>query len=594
MNEIVKKVIRRLIWIVVLASAAFLIYLPSELGSALTIPPDSSEYSICLANLFEHGRFGFTLNGEWYPSRYAPWFSLLCLTPAYLLSGGDVLCMHWAILAFALLLLVAIWKMGSLCGMGRLAILPPILLMFVPDFLFYCRIAMTEIPYVTLFVILALVFVKFANHAQPSIGFCLCAGLLVAWSGLVRPTGFAIAIPFGIVVLVKHTPRWKRKLVLLLALGIPIVVAQFANLGYNWVVFGSPFRSGYNYWCAVPLDFPNLAFNLRYVVPFVEYYLDMPIVQITMFFLFIPLMLSVYAIAKKDFTTHRTLLPLVGYVVVHFLVLMCLYLGYYWADTRFFLSITISSVLLFFVAINAMMSKFGFALRTMLMLVVFALCLAAVINIPTRYLSMSARRSVWLAEAQITGAVLPSNAIVIHQGDPNVLDYFGFKDNKLVLFPLRREFNYVKYMTSPKRITHLVQNVPKSVTCMIIPELVDSGVCKLPFPNVFMEEPSLIHEYIAQGKRVFFQRGCLRDAKDLDGFKSRIESMGLSLKLFGVWNVPGISPNPIRHLYDKLLFPGYAMDSRPEITVAYYEVVVAEELSNNPLERGDVKKGDKQ
>ncbi len=73
-----------------LAIAAFLIYLPSELGAALTIPPDSSEYSICLANLLEHGRFGFTLNGEWYPSRYSPWFSLLCLTHAYLLGGGDV------------------------------------------------------------------------------------------------------------------------------------------------------------------------------------------------------------------------------------------------------------------------------------------------------------------------------------------------------------------------------------------------------------------------------------------------------------------------------------------------------------------------
>ena len=111
-------VLRWLFYASLLALAAFLVYLPPELGAALTVPPDSSEYSICLANLFEHGRFGFTLNGTWYPSRYAPWFSLLCLAPAYLLSGGNVLCMHWAILAFALVVLVASWKMGRLCGLG--------------------------------------------------------------------------------------------------------------------------------------------------------------------------------------------------------------------------------------------------------------------------------------------------------------------------------------------------------------------------------------------------------------------------------------------------------------------------------------------
>ena len=151
-----RNVLRWLFCVSLLGLAAFLIYLPSELGAALTIPPDSSEYSICLANFFGHGRFGFVLNGTWYPSRYAPWFSLLCLTPAYLLSGGDVLCVHWAILVFSVMVLVAVWKMGRMCGLGWMAVLPPILLMFTPDFVFYSRVAMTEIPYSALFVILGM------------------------------------------------------------------------------------------------------------------------------------------------------------------------------------------------------------------------------------------------------------------------------------------------------------------------------------------------------------------------------------------------------------------------------------------------------
>ena len=44
---------RNLVCAGLLLFSAFLIYLPSELGAALTIPPDSSEYSICLVNLFD-------------------------------------------------------------------------------------------------------------------------------------------------------------------------------------------------------------------------------------------------------------------------------------------------------------------------------------------------------------------------------------------------------------------------------------------------------------------------------------------------------------------------------------------------------------
>ena len=148
-------------------------------------------------------------------------------------------------------------------------------------------------------------------------------------------------------------------------------------------------------------------------------------------------------------------------------------------------------------------------------------------------------------------------------------------------------------MAAPKQITHLVKP-PKSYRQMVIPELVDSGVCVLPFPHVFEECPGLIREFLAKGRHVFILQGHFYVKGYLENFKSRIESMGLALKLFGVWNVPGITPNPVRHFYDKFLFPGYAMDSRPEITAAYYEVVVAEELGNNPLELGDAKKGDEQ
>ncbi len=559
-----------------LALAAFFIYLPSELGAAMTIPPDSSEYSICLANLLEHGRFGFTLNGEWYPSRYTPWFSLFFLFPAYLLSGGNLLCMHWAILGFALALLVALWRMGRLCGLGKLSILPPILLMFMPDFVFYSRIAMTEIPYAALVAITALVFVRLANQGQPSLRFCFYDGLLIAWAFLARSTGFALGVPFGLAILAKRGMEWKRKIALLFALGLPVAAAQMVSLGFNWMVFGSPFRSGYNYWNAIPNDFPDLMFNWKYVISNVEYLLSEPIIKITIAFLFLPLAFALLAIVTKNAARHRAFLMLTGYVFVHLLALSCLYIGYHWPDTRFFLPITICSIPLFFVAINKLLLKSGNCVRIMLMAIVFGLSLFAMCNSPTRYIYMVKGRPVWLVEAQISGSVLPPDSTVIQQGDPNVLDFFGFKEKRLTLFPFSRNFDYLNYMTAPTRITKLAKS-PVSLHQLIIPELVDSGVCGMPFPSVFVERPELVCDYVAEGKNVFFLRSHFCVDENMLSFKSRIEGMGLALKPFGVWNVPGVSPNPIRHLYDRLMFQGYSMDSRPEITVAYYQIVKAYE-----------------
>ena len=574
-----------------LSLAAFFIYLPYEIGAALTIPPDSSEYAIGLSNLLEHGRFGITLNGEWYPSRYSPWFSLSCLTPAYFLSGGNVLCLHWAILVFALVLLVVIWKMGSLCGLGRLAILPPVLIMFIPDFLFYSRVVMTEVPYAALVAFLALLFVRFSNQVQVSIKFCLCVGLLIAWSGFVRSTGYTLIVPFGVVILFRFRMGWKKGLVSLSAMGLPIVTAQLVNMWYNWMTFGSPFRSGYHYWCAVPMDFPGLAFNLKYVVPTAVCLLRQPIIQATLVFLSAPLLFAVYLVAKRAFREYRVFLLLMGYVGFHLLVLLILYLGYYWIDTRFFFPITICSLLLFFVTVNSVLSIAGDKARIFLTAVVFIMCMIIVVLSPTRYLYMTMGRPVWLAQAQIAGAVLPPGAVVIQRGDPNVLDHFGFKDKGLTLYPFCRAVDYVMRMTAPNRITHLV-DTPASWHQEIIPELVDSGVCRMPFPDVFEESPEKICKYVTEGRRVFVLQNHFLCKESFESFNSRLEGMGLSLKIFGIWNVPKIEPNPLRHFYDRLLFPGYDMDSRPEITVIYYEIVVAEGHDTSPLGLSDIKQGE--
>ena len=584
---------RNLVCAGLLLFSAFLIYLPSELGAALTIPPDSSEYSICLVNLFDHGRFGFTLNGAWYPSRYAPWFSLTCLTPAYLLSGGDPLCFHWAILFFSLALLIMIYQFGKKVGLGRASIVPPVLLMFLPDFVFYSRVVMTEIPYTALLAATTLFFVKFASARSHSRWLCLGAGVLVAWLGMVRVTGLPMLLAFLAVLVIKRK-GWRLALGRALLTSAPVAAYIFANLSYNYFAFGSFFRSGYKYWASVPCDFPKLMFNLDNVDTVAYMMTHEAVGLLTISFVLLTLICYLLIISGRfgGVRSNSWFIMMTSYLFLQTIVLIVLYGGSYWADTRFFLPLTICFIpLAFFAVVKMFLVKVGPFIRTLTSVVLVVLCFVAMHNASTRYLYMTVGRPIWLAEAQISGAVLPMGSIVMQQGDPNVLDHFGFKSKGVALLPIRRDFDYVKYMTAPRQITDIVPT-PKSVEEMIIPELVASGVCGLPFPHVFEESPDVIQKYVSDGKRVFLLQGHFYNKDYFNGFKSRIESMGFTLKLFGVWNVPEISPNPVRRLYDQFLFPGYSMDSRPEITAAYYEVVVAEGHDTSPLGLSDIKQGE--
>ena len=567
MNRIQKLSGGRLLLLVLLMLAAFLIYLPPESGIALTIQPDSSEYSICLSNLFEHGRFGFTLNGEWYPSRYTPWFSLFCLSPAYFFCGGNVLCLHYAILFFALVLLTAVWKIGAKTGLGRMSVLPMILIIFTPDFLFYSRVVMTEIPYAALFSVSALAFVRFANSEDYSLWHCLLIGGLIAWTGMVRFSGFALLMPFALLLLLKDI-GWQRKLSLIATLSAPIAVAQSLGAVYNWLVFGSPFRSGYHYWLPIPSDFSELTFNLSYVLPCVCYYLRQPIIQISMVFLLVGLVACVLALRTGR---NRNFVLLYVYVSIHSMVLLALYTAYYFRDTRFFLAISLCSVLLLFIAVSEMLAGISKPWRSALVVLVFSGSLVALLQTKSRYLPYAIERTSLLALAQLSSAILPPESVVLQRGDPNIMDYYGFRDKQLILYPLNREFDYVSNMTATQSIAPYCKR-PEKCYPGIKPELVASGICKLPFPGTFKETPEEVSAYIAKGKRVFVA-GVFRDKEELDGVTSRMEGMGLKLIRFGTWRLPGIEPNQVRHVYDKLLFGDRSMDSRQEITVTYYEIV---------------------
>ena len=558
--------------------AAFLIYLPAEIGVALTIPPDSSEYSICLVNLFEHGRFGFTLNGEWYPSRYSPWFSLTCLTPAYLLSGGDVLCFHWAILLFSLALLAMVYKFGRELGLGWAAIFPPMLLMVLPDFVFYSRVVMTEMPYTALLAASTLLFVRFAFARKHSMWLCLGAGMLVTWLGMVRITGLPMLMAFLAVLVVKRE-NWGSAIRRSLLMVAPSIAYVLMNLAYNRVVFGSFLRSGYNYWASVPCDFPQMMFNLENVsnVVYVMTHTAIGLITIASIAVAIIFLLLILNGRFGGVEKNRWFVLAVSYLLLQTFILIALYGGYYWADTRFFLPVAICFSPVAFFAIKQLFSLVLHRYELAAIFLATGTVLMTFLASNARYWYVVKGRKFWLWSAINTASTLPRGSVTIQDGDPLIWDYYALKPDGVLLVPFARQFDYASHMTAPSSIRGLC-TMPSSGEQRIIADLVDRGICKLPFKKTFFEDPKFIHGLIMSGKRVFLQIGqCGKSSfRNPEIIRDILKQNGMYCKVYSEKTIKAISPNVVRKLYDDFVLLGVFMGERDEIKIVNYELFAAD------------------
>jgi hypothetical protein len=559
-------------WLVFLLVAGFLLHLPSELGMSLAIPPDSNEYAIGLANLFEHGKFGFTLNGEWYPSRYAPWFSLFCLTPAYFVFGGDVLSLHWAVLAFALAFLVASYKMGRVVGLGRWSYVCAVLPLFIPDFVFYSRMIMTEIPYTAILALSALAFVRFANEERPSLVLCLGCGALVAWGGAVRATALPMLGLFALAALLKKS-GWGRRSLYVAIMSFPVMLYEIANLAYNTCVFGSPFRSGYNYWVPVPCDYPEMMFNVDNAMANLSEYVHEPVTLVALALACAVATVSILVLTGRfgGVRGQKNFILISAYILFQGLAFVALYIGYYWGDVRFFLPFMLCLLPLSLKAIMIALGGSSLVRRVVLMVVL----LLSVFGF--RYMVPLYSRMTWsypfrIFEAAMTRKVLPDGAVAIQDGSPLLIDWFGSKEKTTELFPVSRYLDYVNAMVAPSPITKLGPG-PTSWQQVVVPELIASGACRLPIQETLAEDPNRVGRLLASGRRVFLHVG--RTFAAQRGMEERSLKLleRFDLKPFGAWSNPSVDPNPVRHIYDRFIFPSFSMDRLPEVRSIYYEVL---------------------
>jgi 4-amino-4-deoxy-L-arabinose transferase-like glycosyltransferase len=182
------------------------------------------------------------------------------ILPAYVVFGHEP---GNAILPITFLAVAGIgfaFAIGKRIGSATSGVLAALAVLILPSYSFWSTQVMTDVPCTALMLATCLIYLQLRARPE-ALRLYFGAGVLVAVTTLFRPVFAAMLLPFLFAIL-----RQRRRILfrgfLLLA---PMAVAAAATFAYNAATFGSPFRNGYNFWVAVPYDYPRMTFSLAYV-----------------------------------------------------------------------------------------------------------------------------------------------------------------------------------------------------------------------------------------------------------------------------------------------------------------------------------------
>lgn len=422
-------------------------------GVLLAPTPDSVEPFVGALRMCQGEKYGFTLNGEFFPSRYSPALSFLLMPALYISSspaaaGAAIGLWALVLMLFAVLLFHKDKEYGGTalaCG-G---------LFLVPCFLEYCGSSMTEIPYAALLFIMLWLFRSMLESEDDVPKLFFWYGITAGLCGFLRMTGYPMLLLPALFLF--SLCRRKKKLFMRswVFLLFPSAVTTLFSAVYNWAVFGSPSRSGYHFHVPLPYEFPKLLFSLSCIPNNINDTLKwggrgLLIIGAALLFA------AFYAwlCRKKDFSHLRLFGAECAFVMLQLGILVLLYFPHYYFSMRFFFPV----VLLF-----------------VWLLVRSALGVARELKIAgNTFISWSA----WLIgiEIMLVGCfwpqqdycgreiaalcrfekALPAQAVLIHNFDPGRTELFFIRNHSgRKQLPVTRKCEYADKIALRKRVSDL-------------------------------------------------------------------------------------------------------------------------------------------
>lgn len=508
------------------------LYVPAKFGTCWLVIPDSLENAFCAETFLKEGKYGFYLNGVFHPSRYLPWFPLLFLAPFEYLSGdvyGAVYGCWFATAGLAAVMFFSCWQTtvrkgpagqrdvarGALAGLMTF----PVLLL-TSFFIVLTGYAMTEVPYLFFCIWAMILWTRLATKPGVDPASLLWCGVLIALGGSVRSTAYPMLLLPYILIFIREK-NWKRRFLLWFLAALPTALVLLASNAFNWVVFGSPFRTGYHYWCPVPYDFMSLTFHPRYAVRYLP-----RLVMEKGFWLTMALLAACaawYCVSRK--ARNEKLLSIaprwtaweaaMAFALLQSLVIFVLYIFYFYYHKRMYLPILV-------MVLPPAASAAANFLRTVLrrekiangLIAAAAVALQCIALYNLNYYHRSIRSIPNdRAKLEIMNDMLPKNAIFLSTFNPSVADRFLLRGTDRKIIPVNRIHEYANETVAPLKVK-ACDPPPKNAEDMLAPGLLEQPGCFRPFPYALSDDPSKLEEILQGDAPVFYATGMNQRAAD--------------------------------------------------------------------------------
>lgn len=477
-------------------AAAVALYRSPAVASNFWVVPDEVEYAVGAHRLVEEGKYEILVGGRSLPPRYPPWFSALVVAPAYVIFGREPGAAIFPVTLLGICGVLAAFAAGKRASGAWGGIAAGLGLLALPDYRYYGRLVLTDVPATALLLCLAALYAREreGGGGPPGLRSSLGVGALAAFAALLRPVSAAGLLPFLWLALRRDRERAPVRFAALLG---PLSAAFLASALYNLRTFGTALRGGYGYWCAVPHDYLSLTFSAAFVRANVE------ALRTTEF---LPLAgCLVVAVAWLRFGGRKGafglapgagIAPLLEFAVVGTGPILLFHLVYFFPSSRFFLPTLACMAVVAGAAIGVALRRVPEKAAAPALALVVAALVAWRLRTPDWAPSKRA------ALERIRGAT-PPGAWIVSAIEPAYLEGFPGHGEPRRIIPVSRRVEYANKVLSPERVTDpsLVVQAPWA------DEAGRRGAdrSRWAIPWVAEESPEALGEALARGIPVYLE-----------------------------------------------------------------------------------------
>lgn len=469
---------------ILLAFAGVRLHRSPWFASNLAVIPDTVEYAVGAQRFATLGHYDLVIDGVAYPPHSPPWFSVLFLSPAYLVAPNELGAGIVVVFLFSLAGILAAFAIGRRLAGDFGGAAAGVALACSGTYRTYSREIMTDVPAVALGLCAAWLFLDLRERDR-RLGMWLFAGILCAAAQAMRSESLALLLPFAWIAI-----RGRRRLgPRLVALGTPCAVVAIATAVYNQATFGDWRRTGYQFWTPVPWDYRELLFSTEYLAANLQ----------TLTAPWVLPWIAAGAVGTVVLALRRNarLGPTLLFLLLAGVLPSLAHLFFFHARDRFYLLPIAFACALGGAGIGSLVPE---VIRRRAWFAAAAIPLALVL-VPRRPDGPPVRRMV----ADALAAETPQDAVIVSSIDPVCLEPTVVRGTSRRIVPMSRRVEYASKAVAWKRIPR-VDPPPTGPTDHRAPGLFAGGardVC----PFTADEDPARLSRMVRDGIPVFVEIG---------------------------------------------------------------------------------------